>query len=176
VAPGIGIRPLLAEDADYLVGVCSLSHCKDFVHVPTVQQVRLAIADQHAASFVIESSGRSVGVIRLGWFGNPVWLVELRLIAIAEPRRGFGTAALRWALHHSFETMRAHRLYLEVAAHNAIARALYERCGFHQEGLWREGFRRADGTYLDLAAYGMLAREYAGNASTGSASNGERRT
>jgi RimJ/RimL family protein N-acetyltransferase len=108
----------------------------------------------------VNTQSHPVGVIRLSFHGQPIWLVELRLLAIGEPRRGFGAEAMRWAQNYAFRTIGAHRMYLEVAAHNATARALYERCGFVQEGLWREGFRDNEGAYHDLAGYGMLDREY----------------
>ncbi|MBV9737691.1 MAG: GNAT family N-acetyltransferase [Candidatus Eremiobacteraeota bacterium] len=49
---------------------------------------------------------------------------------------------------------------MEVTADNFAARALYESCGFIHEGTWRDGFPANDGTFKDLAAYGMLAREF----------------
>lgn len=157
----IAVRPIVAADAQFLVDVCALAHCRRFVHVPTRERVLAALGNRDAESYVVEADGRGVGVLRLGWFGEPPWLVELRLLAIAQPGMGYGRAALRWAQAHAFETLGAHRASLEVAAHNTLARRLYERCGFVHEGTWREGFRSEDGTYVDLAAYGMLAREYA---------------
>jgi RimJ/RimL family protein N-acetyltransferase len=50
---------------------------------------------------------------------------------------------------------------LYVTAANARARALYERHGLVLEGAYREGFRAPDGSFEDLAHYGMLDREYA---------------
>jgi len=67
---------------------------------------------------------------------------------------------MAWVAYEAFAVRKVHRLYLEVAANNARARALYERCGFVQEGIWRDGFRSADGIYSDLVAYSMLEREY----------------
>jgi RimJ/RimL family protein N-acetyltransferase len=60
----------------------------------------------------------------------------------------------------AFDDLGAHRVYLEVTADNAAARALYERAGFVLEGTWRDGYRdAATGTFRDLCAYGMLARD-----------------
>jgi diamine N-acetyltransferase len=159
--PSVTARALGEADAQYFVDVCSLPHCLGFVHAPTVEQVRNALASPDAKSFVIDVDGRPVGVIRLSSFGEPIWLVEVRLLAIAEPNKGFGITALWWAQDYAFHTLGAHRMYIEVVVHNAAARTLYERCGFTQEKLWRGGFREDDGKYHDLAAYGMLDREYA---------------
>jgi diamine N-acetyltransferase len=161
VTAQVSVRPLAAADAQYLVDVCVLPHCRGFVYAPPVERVLAAIGSADAESYVVEADGRRVGVVRLAWFGEPLWLVELRLLAIAEPGVGYGAAALRLVQAHTFETLGAHRMFLEVAAQNTVARALYERCGFVCEGTWRDGFRDADGTYFDLAVYGMLAPEYA---------------
>lgn len=159
--PSVSVRTLVEDDAPYLIEVCSLPHCIGFLHAPTLAQVAAGLGDRSASSFVVESAGRRVGIIRLSWFGEPVWLVEVRLIAIAEPGKGFGGAAMAWARRHAFEVLGAHRMYLEVVTGNVPARSLYERSGFMLEGVWRDGFREDDGTYRDLAAYGMLDREYA---------------
>lgn len=163
-SPSISVRELAKDDAEYFVEVCSLPHCRGFVHAPTLQQVWDGLASPRAGSFIVNADGRPIGVIRLSFVGEPVWLAELTLLAIAEPRSGFGAEAVRWAQRHAFITLGVHRMYVEVAVHNAAARALYEQCGFVQEGLWREGFQEDDGTYRDLVAYGILDREYAARA------------
>jgi diamine N-acetyltransferase len=147
---------MTAEDAKYVVDLCALPHASGFVVVPTVDQVRSALDAPGATTFIVESDGRRVGLVRLASVGEPPWLVEFRLLVIEEPRKGYGRAAVRWLQQHAFAGLRAHRVYLEVAAGNARARALYERAGFVQEGVFRDGFRASDGTYHDLVAYGML--------------------
>jgi diamine N-acetyltransferase len=82
-----------------------------------------------------------------------------RLIAIA-PQRGIGSWALRRMVERAFDDLGAHRVYLEVTADNAPARALYEREGFVLEATFRDGYRdETTGAYKDLGAYGLLADE-----------------
>jgi RimJ/RimL family protein N-acetyltransferase len=153
---------MTAEDAAYVVDLCALPHARGFVVLPTVEEVLSALDATDATTFIVERDGRRVGLLRLVSVGEPVWLVEVRLLVVGEPGEGYGAAAMRWAQRHAFTSLRAHRMYLEVTADNARARALYERVGFVQEGVFRHGFRVSDGTYHDLVAYGMLEREFAG--------------
>jgi RimJ/RimL family protein N-acetyltransferase len=160
VTASVTVRPMPAEDAEYVIDLCALPHARRFVVVPTVEQVLSALDATDATTFVMESDGRRVGLVGLARVGEPVWLVEFRLLVIGEPGKGYGAAATRWAQEHAFVSLGAHRMYLEVTADNARARALYEHAGFAQEGIFRDGFRSFDGTYRDFVAYGMLEDEY----------------
>ena len=51
-----------------------------------------------------------------------------------------------------------HRIELTVRDDNAIARALYERFGFEQEGVQRRSMR-VDGHYHDCLAMALLSRD-----------------
>lgn len=156
----VAARPMTAEDAAYVVDLCALPHARDFVVIPTVDRILSALDATDATTFIVESDGRRVGLLRLAWVGEPAWLVEVRLLVTGEPGKGYGAAAMRWAQQHAFTNLGAHRMYLEVTADNVGARARYERAGFAQEGVFRDGFRAGDGTYRDLIAYGMLEDEY----------------
>jgi RimJ/RimL family protein N-acetyltransferase len=108
---------------------------------------------------VLDADDTPVGFWALAVHGDG-WLVELsRIIAIA-PRRGIGAWALRRMVRRAFDDLGAHRVWLEVTADNAPARALYEREGFVLEGTFRDGYRGQDGGFRDLCAYGLLASEY----------------
>jgi RimJ/RimL family protein N-acetyltransferase len=153
------VRPMTSQDAGYVVELCAMPHARQFVHGPTAEQVVAGLDDADVGSFIVEAAGQRVGMLRLGWIGQPVWLVELRVLVIGEPGKGYGALAVRWAQEATFVDRRAHRLCLEVATHNRRACSLYERLGFVREGVWRDGFRDRDGSYHDLAAYGMLENE-----------------
>ena len=158
--PGLTVRPMAEADAQYVVDLCNAEHAREFVHGPSFDEVVAGLARPEATTYIMETGGRSVGLFRIAWVGEPAWLAELRLIVVGEPGKGYGRAALHWVRRHAFEDRGVRRVYLEVVADNARARALYERCGFVQEGAFRDGFRAGDGTFRDLIPYGMLATEY----------------
>lgn len=83
-------------------------------------------------------------------------------IVIGESRyrsRGYGEDAVRTLLRFAFDELNLHRVNLYHYAHNARARACYEKCGFKPEGAHRDALFR-NGTYYDVAVMGILAREF----------------
>jgi RimJ/RimL family protein N-acetyltransferase len=128
------------------------------MNVPTLERVREKFATSPDPHFIVERAGEPMGFVLCVVYDG--WLVEIRQLLASVPRTGVGTFAMRETLRWAFGEIGAHRAYLDVRESNAPARALYESFGFVLEGTWREGFRAADGTYHDLCAYGLLAREY----------------
>jgi RimJ/RimL family protein N-acetyltransferase len=83
-------------------------------------------------------------------------------IAVGDKRywdRGFGSDAVRTLLHHGFETLNLHRIYLYVFEDNERAIKVYLRQGFQEEGRLREHSYRV-GSYRDLIVMGILRREW----------------
>jgi diamine N-acetyltransferase len=83
-------------------------------------------------------------------------------ISIGDKRywdRGFGTDAMRTLLHHGFEGLNLHRIYLLVFAENERAIKVYRRLGFQEEGRLREHFYRR-GEYRDMLIMGILRSEW----------------
>jgi RimJ/RimL family protein N-acetyltransferase len=151
-------RRATVSDAEAIVAMFRGAHVSGNVVAPTLERVREKFATSPEPHFLIERAGEPVGVVVCAVYDG--WLVEIRLIVASVPRTGVGRFAMRETLRWAFGEIGAHRAYLEVRESNAPARALYESFGFVLEGTWREGFRAAAGTYHDLCAYGLLAREY----------------
>jgi RimJ/RimL family protein N-acetyltransferase len=74
--------------------------------------------------------------------------------------KGYGLEATRLALAFAFNELNLHRLQLSVFEYNERAIALYERCGFRREGVFREYLNR-DGLRHDMYLYGLLRHEWA---------------
>lgn len=98
-------------------------------------------ADEHAAQFGspearyfgLRNGDRLDGFVILQEFTAPTIL--LRRIAVAEPEGGRGTALLRQIMDWVFQETPAEALKLGVALGNARAKHVYEREGFHTEGV-----------------------------------------
>jgi ribosomal-protein-alanine N-acetyltransferase len=108
----------------------------------------------------VEFEGRLVGQARLtvdeldnraryaiGLFDSAVW------------SKGLGTEITQLVLHFAFEELRLHRVDLRVLEYNKRAIACYEKCGFVQEGMEREG-ALIEGKYETDIFMSILDREY----------------
>jgi RimJ/RimL family protein N-acetyltransferase len=162
----VGTRPrysdrlLIADDAPFVVALHAAPHARGYVLAPAEEIVRATVGEpDRERRIVLDADGTPVGFWSLAVHGGG-WLVELsRIVAIA-PHRGIGSFALRRMIDRAFDDLAAHKVYLEVTADNAPARALYERAGFVLEGTFRDGYRDdATGAYKDLCHYGMLPHE-----------------
>lgn len=155
------IRKSKPADTQAIFELYGLPHVTPFMRAPKESAgIERAMSDVDALSVVMEVDG---AIVAHGLAKNVAanWgIAELSQLLVSQPRRGYGRELVRWAQQQIFEERSAHRLYLEVVAHNHGARKLYEACGFTLEGVFRHGFPADDGTYHDLAAYGMLRTEY----------------
>ncbi len=73
--------------------------------------------------------------------------------------QGHGFEATHLALAFAFNELNMHRIQLTVFHYNRRAVALYERCGFRREGVFREYLQR-DGQRHDMVLYGLLRPEW----------------
>jgi RimJ/RimL family protein N-acetyltransferase len=111
---------------------------------------------------VCESAGKkTVGMVYLtgiDWVARSgefsIWIA-----AVAHRGKGAGTAASRGMLRHAFLDLNLHRLHLTVLADNEVARSLYRRLGFVEEGRLRSAAFK-NGRFVDLVQMAMLSDEY----------------
>lgn len=88
-------------------------------------------------------------------------------IAIGDPNyrgRGFAHAASHALLEIAFRDLRLHRVGLRVFADNPPALRLYERLGFHREGLLRDMIWNQN-RFRDVVVMSLLESEWTGLAS-----------
>lgn len=111
--------------------------------------------------WAIEAEGRLVGTARLHGV-DPVHRRARYAVGLFLPEhrgRGYGAEATRLVLEHGFGSLRLHRIDLRVLAFNHRAIATYQRCGFVQEGIEREGVLLGDRWY-DEVVMGILEHEH----------------
>jgi putative acetyltransferase len=119
-----------------------------------LEQRTAQFARTAGASHVAVAGGAIIGTIHVeaGRFGAG----DVGMLVDADWRgRGVGTALLEAAITRSRE-LGLHKLCLEVFATNAAAIALYRRCGFAEEGLRVQQYRRASGELWDAVVMGLL--------------------
>jgi RimJ/RimL family protein N-acetyltransferase len=81
-------------------------------------------------------------------------------IAPAYQGRGYGRRMFELIKKYGFDVLNMNRLWLLVLQTNRIARALYRKAGFVEEGRQRQAIFR-DGRYVDYVMMSMLRAEYA---------------
>jgi RimJ/RimL family protein N-acetyltransferase len=103
-----------------------------------------------------KSSDALVGVTGLHGFAPPD-LKAMFGIALGKEHqnKGYGSEATKLMVKIAFETVNAHRVWLEVYSRNHGGLRAYEKAGFVREGLLRESVYR-DGEWLDVVMMGIL--------------------
>ena len=69
--------------------------------------------------------------------------------------KGFGTDALKTLVEYAFAELRLNCIYAEVLSYNNISQRLFEKCGFHRDGVLRARAYKDNG-YNDVILYSIL--------------------
>nr|WP_274706829.1 GNAT family protein [Allorhizobium sonneratiae] len=134
---------------EHLVGRFSEEEHRANLNDPTTAY-KLAVGDD----------GQALGFVFFRDLNSPYQSVYIKRVVVAEPQRGVGTAMMRLAISWAFSQGGAHRLWLTHLPDNLRARALYEKLGFQQEGVWRQAYVRPDGSRCDLLQMSLLKPEW----------------
>lgn len=104
------------------------------------------------------------GIIGTIGFSEIEWTNQVAEIGIGigDPsnwRKGYGYEAVQIALNFGYNEMNFHRIQLTVLSYNAGAIALYKKCHFKHEGVFRE-FGLRDGKRYDMYLMSLLKHEW----------------
>ena len=98
------------------------------------------------------------------YLANPDWEVpriEVGYFLVREfTGNGYATESAKATIRYAFEQMKVLRIDLRCAADNAASIRVAKRCGFTQEGCFRQHHRKKDGTLVDMLWYGLLLSEW----------------
>jgi RimJ/RimL family protein N-acetyltransferase len=70
-------------------------------------------------------------------------------------RKGYASEVVSLCVKFAFETLGMHKVYLDVVENNVAATRLYEKCGFHTEGVLKDHIY-LNGEYCDLRMMGIF--------------------
>ncbi len=115
--------------------------------------------------FIFGAWEKATGVyIGESYFAQPDWEVpriELGYFLVKEATgKGYATEAANAAIRYAFEKMNVLRIDLRVVADNSASIKVAKRCGFTQEGCFRQYHRKKDGTLVDTLWFGLLLSEW----------------
>ena len=81
------------------------------------------------------------------------------LIYLGEQRKdGHGRRALKLFADYCFNEIKIHKIYATVGENNVIARHLYRKCGFFEEGIFKDAFL-LDGKYINVIKMAKIKGE-----------------
>ena len=157
----IELRRTTEHDLRYVLLAEGDDESRRFIAVWPEEQHRAALDDMNIEHLIIASKPHSppIGFVILAGLQGEHRSIEFMRIVVTEKGHGYGRAAVRAIKRHAFETLSAHRLWLDVKEHNTRARAVYEKEGFRYEGTLRECLKGPDG-FESLLVMSVLEQEY----------------
>lgn len=159
----IQVRPTQVDDLAFVLQAERDPANASFVEQWSHDQHVAALADSDFAHRIVErrSDAHAVGYIILVGLKNPHQSLEFRRIVITDKGHGYGRATIRFVKQLAFEQYHAHRLWLDVRAHNRRAQQLYQSEGFVIEGTLRE-CTKVEEHFESLVIMSLLCSEYFG--------------
>ncbi|WP_143404510.1 GNAT family N-acetyltransferase [Hornefia porci] len=113
-------------------------------------------------TITLKPSGKPIGRIYLSRINRADDSLDLTRIYIADPEnrnKGYGEEAIRMILEYAFINLHMERVTIDHFVKNEIARHLYHKIGFQDEGTMRHAGKK-NGKYYDLCLMSMLRAEY----------------
>lgn len=109
----------------------------------------------------MKENNKPVGMVTLTNidFVNRSAFHGIKLHTSCPKRKGIGTDSVMTLMEYAFNQLNLNRLDSEWFLYNTASKRLYEKCGWHEEGIKKQAVYR-DGQYHDLAISGILKDEY----------------
>ena len=157
----IRLRPAGPEDIAFIMATERMPGFEKLVGRWSEDAHRTALAAAgHAYLLGIDAAGERAGFAIVRDLDDAHGNVCLKRIAVTAPGRGIGGAFAGALVRWAFTQSAAHRLWLDVMAHNARARHVYSSHGFVEEGVMRGAYLGADGGRVDLVLMSLLRPDW----------------
>jgi diamine N-acetyltransferase len=157
----VELRRTTIDDLPYVFSAERHDDNRRFINVWPEEKHREALCDEDIEHLIIESKplGQYTGFVILAGLKSENRSIEFMRIVVTNKGKGYGRATVRAIKRHAFDTLSAHRLWLDVKEDNTRARAVYEKEGFRYEGTLRECLAGPEG-FESLVVMSMLQQEY----------------
>jgi RimJ/RimL family protein N-acetyltransferase len=115
--------------------------------------------------FIFGAWDKSTGVyVGESYLANPDWdvpRIEVGYFLVKEFKgKGYATESANAVIRYAFEQLKVLRIDLRCAADNMASIQVAKRCGFTQEGCFRQHHRKKDGALVDTLWFGLLLSEW----------------
>ena len=164
----VRLRPTMSSDIDFVLSLEQGPENLPYITPWERTQHEAAIRFPDFRHFIVEGGEglNAVGFVILIGCRSQNQSIELKRMVMQAKGSGYGRAALRVAKKVAFDDLKAHRVWLDVKARNARAKALYDSEGFVLEGELREAVKTSDG-FDSLIVMSMLRAEFTGRRGLG---------
>jgi RimJ/RimL family protein N-acetyltransferase len=88
---------------------------------------------------------------------NGVAQVHIKMDKQQGRGKGYGTDALNAIVNYAFNEMRLNCVYADVLEYNEISQKLFEKCGFHKDGILRSRVYKG-GSFINVCSYSRLRK------------------
>lgn len=157
----IELRKTTDKDLSFVIAAEGDKENRRFITCWPEEKHRATLNDLNIQHLIIESkpNKQPVGFAILAGLQSEHRNIEFMRLVITEKGKGHGKAAVQTIKRYAFETLAAHRLWLDVKEHNTRARTLYEKENFRYEGTLRECLVGSAG-FESLVVMSLLEQEY----------------
>ncbi|MDO1582823.1 GNAT family N-acetyltransferase [Rhizobium oryzicola] len=152
----------MADDADIdlIMAIERLPGYPELVGAHDVAVHRHKMSLPHYRYVIGELATGAVGFAVIKQEDNGKGIANLNRIAVRQSGKGLGTRFLLALTDLVFADPHMERLWLDVLPDNDIARHVYSKIGFVEEGLMRSALRFPDGRRADLLLMSLLRAEW----------------
>ena len=89
---------------------------------------------------------------------NGVAQVHIKMDKQRGRGKGYGSDALNAIANYAFDEMRLNCIYADVLEYNTVSQKLFEKCGFHRDGVLRSRVFKG-GRYINVVSYSRLKED-----------------
>ena len=161
VGSSIRLRGAAPPDIAFVMATERIAGFEQLVGRWSEEAHRAALATAgHAYLIGVDAAGERTAFAIVRDLDDAHGNVCLKRIAVTAPGRGVGSRFVGEVVRWVFTQTAAHRLWLDVMAHNARARHVYAAHGFVEEGVMRGAYKGADGGRIDLVLMSLLRPDW----------------
>ena len=157
----IGLSETLPENLNLICEIEKQRGNREFINPYDKKRHQQVIdsKDEEHLSIWNKDNKELIGFVILAGLANPNLSLELRRIVVQPKGKGYGRQCLQLVKQYSFQTIKFHRLWLDVFEDNQRAIHVYKSEGFKEEGKLRDAIKSDEG-FRTLIILSILENEY----------------